>query len=111
MAGRAGLSQDTISLVERGRIDGLSLRRLRAIAAALDAELVVTIRWRAGDLDRLLDEGHAALVGRVAAWLEKLAWDVRPEVTFSIFGERGSIDLLGWHSVERTLIVVEVKRN
>ena len=109
MAGRAGLSQDTISLVERGRIDGLSLRRLRAIAAALDAELVVTIRWRAGDLDRLLDEGHAALVGRVAAWLEKLAWDVRPDVTFSIFGERGSIDLLGWHSAERTLIVVEVK--
>jgi hypothetical protein len=31
------------------------------------------------------------------------------EVTFSRYGERGSIDLLGWHSPTRTLLVVEVK--
>jgi hypothetical protein len=30
-------------------------------------------------------------------------------VTFSIYGERGSIDLLAWHSETRTLLVVELK--
>jgi hypothetical protein len=32
-----------------------------------------------------------------------------PEVTFSHFGERGSIDVLGWNPVHRAALVVEVK--
>jgi transcriptional regulator with XRE-family HTH domain len=90
---RAGVSQDAVSRVERGHIEAMPLRSLVAIARALDAELVVMIRWRGGDLDRLLDEGHAALVGRVAEWLARLGWAIRPEVTYSVWGERGSIDL------------------
>jgi transcriptional regulator with XRE-family HTH domain len=105
----AGISQDLVSLAERGRIDAMPLRRLRSLAAALDADVVVTIRWRAGDLDRLLDEGHAAMVGLLSERLERLGWDIRPEVTYSIYGERGSIDLLAWHAATRTLLVVEVK--
>jgi hypothetical protein len=31
------------------------------------------------------------------------------EVTFSIWGERGIIDLLAWHPASRTLLVVEIK--
>jgi hypothetical protein len=34
---------------------------------------------------------------------------VEPEVTFSVYGERGSIDLLAWHPVVRVLAVTEVK--
>src|SRR4029079_17838803 len=62
-----------------------------------------------GDIDRVADEGHAALVGLVAALLEGLGWQVRPEVSFSVFGERGSIDLVAWHPTARILLVVEVK--
>ena len=69
----------------------------------------VGMRWRGGDIDRVADEGHAALVGRVASMLEGLGWQVGPEVSFSVFGERGSIDLLAWHPTARILLVIEVK--
>ena len=106
---RSRTSQDAVSRAEQGRLDAMPLGRLRAVAAALDAELVVTLRWRGGDLDRLLDEGHAALCGLVTTWLARLGWELRPEVTFAIYGERGSIDLLAWLAPTRTLLVIEVK--
>ena len=62
-----------------------------------------------GDLDRLADEGHAALVGAVSKMLVGFAWMVRIEVSYSIYGERGSIDILAWHPLTGTLLVVEVK--
>ena len=49
------------------------------------------------------------LVGRVAAMLRELVWDVRLEISFSVYGERGSIDVLAWHPRARLLLVVEVK--
>ena len=106
---RSRTSQDFVSRAEQGRLDGMPIGRLRALAAALDAELVVTLRWRGGDLDRLLDEGHAAVCGAVTSWLTRLGWELQPEVTFAIYGERGSIDLLAWHAPTRTLLVIEVK--
>lgn len=109
LSARAGVSQDVISRVERGHLDAMPLRHLDSIARALDAELVVTMRWRGGDLDRLLDEGHAALVGRCAEVLIARGWDVRLEVTYSVWGERGSIDLVAWRVQTNTLVVVEVK--
>jgi hypothetical protein len=33
----------------------------------------------------------------------------RVEVTFSVFGERGSIDVLAWHPATRSLVVFEIK--
>lgn len=109
LAARADVSQDVISRTERGHIDALPLRRIRRIAAALDAELVVSIRWRSGELDRLLDEGHVAIVGRVVDLLVANGWETGTEVSYSIYGERGSIDVLAWHGPSRTLLVVEVK--
>ena len=67
---KAGVSQDLVSLVERGRIENVSVRSLRAVARALDAELRIELWFRAGELDRLVDEGHAALVGAVAQRLD-----------------------------------------
>lgn len=87
----------------------MPLRHLDSIARALDAEISVAIRWRGGDLDRLLDEGHAALGGQLTAWLSRFGWEIRPEVTFSIWGEHGAIDLLALHEATGTLLVVEVK--
>jgi transcriptional regulator with XRE-family HTH domain len=109
LADRAGESQDIVSRVERGRLDRVPLHHLEAIARALEAEVVVSVRWRGADLDRLLDEHHAALVGRIAARLGRLGWEVRPEITYSIYGERGAIDLLAFHRATATLPVVEVK--
>lgn len=106
---RAHVSQDEVSLVERGQLERVSLLRLRNIVAALDAELLMYVRWRGGDLDRLLDERHAWLSGMAADEIGREGWTVLPEVTYSVFGERGSIDLLAWHAATRTLVVIEIK--
>lgn len=106
---RAGISQDVVSLAELGRIEDVSIRTLRRHARALGAELHLELWFRGAELDRLLDEGHAALVGAVASRLATLGWEVRPEVSFAVYGERGSIDLVAWHAASRTLLVIEVK--
>jgi hypothetical protein len=95
--------------VECGRIEDVSLRALRRHARALGGELRVELLFRGGELDRLMDEGHAALVGAVATRLEHLGWETRPEVSFAVFGERGSVDLVAWHAGSATLLVIEVK--
>lgn len=98
-----------ISLVERGHIDSISVRALRAILKALDALVLVEVRWRGGQVDRLIDEDHAALGGAVADALGRTGWDLRAEATYSRYGERGAIDLLGWHAATASLLIVEVK--
>lgn len=82
---------------------------MRSVAAPLDLRLDLTPRWRGGELDRLLNARHAALTGAVAAQLAAASWEVAPEASFSIYGERGAIDLLAWHSASRSLLVVEAK--
>jgi DNA-binding Xre family transcriptional regulator len=109
LAREAACSQDQISLLERGRIDRMSLRRLRTIFRALDAEVVVIVRWRGGSLDHLLDARHASLAESTIQRLLDAGWSVQPEVSYSVFGERGSIDLLAWHESSRTLLVIELK--
>ncbi len=109
VAGRANVPQSTVSLIERGRIDGFQVRTVRAVARAVDAAWDPAVRWRGGELDRLLDEAHAGLVGRAVADLTRIGWEMRAEVSYAVYGERGSIDLLGWHPAARLLLVVEVK--
>jgi hypothetical protein len=41
--------------------------------------------------------------------LRAAGWQVWPEVSFSIFGERGVIDILAWHAATRTLLIIEIK--
>lgn len=109
LAARAGVSRGVVSLIERGRLERVSIAKLRRVAVALDADFLVQLRWRGGDLDRLVDEGHASLVGAVAKVLTECGWLVKVEVSYAIYGERGSIDILAWHPATRSLLVVEVK--
>jgi transcriptional regulator with XRE-family HTH domain len=109
VARSAGVSQQLVSKIERGRLAGVSTRTIRLIFAVVDADVVTLVRWRAGELDRLLDEQHAAVVTKIANLLRRRGWEVLPEVTFSEFGERGSIDVLAWHAASKTLLVIEVK--
>lgn len=76
---------------------------------ALGAELEVRVVYRGAEADRLIDRVHSMLVTRVVAVLRDMGWEVRTEVTFSEWGERGSYDILAWHATTRTLLVVEVK--
>jgi len=105
----AGVSQQAVSRIERGRVERVAVERLERVAAALDARLVVRLAWRGGELDRLMDERHAALVEAAVARLTRFGWDSAVEVSYSEFGERGSIDILGWFAVRRVLLVIEVK--
>lgn len=109
VAARAGLSQSAYSRAERGLVAGLTLSALDRVASALDAELVVELRYRGGAIDRLIDRVHAALVEHVVKHLRSAGWDPVVEFSFNVFGERGSVDILAWHAATRTLLIVEVK--
>ena len=109
VAERAGLSASLVSLLERGHIGSVTLDRLRTVAAVLDIRVDIVPRWRGGELDRLLNARHAALTEAFARWLRQHGWQLLAEVSFSIYGERGVIDLLAWHPATQTLLVVEIK--
>jgi transcriptional regulator with XRE-family HTH domain len=111
VAAAAKLSRGSVSRVERGHFDTLSLRTIRIIAAALDIRLDLLPRRRGGDLDRMLNARHSALHERVARMFrgELPDWVLVPEVSFSVWGERGVIDLLAWHPDRRALLVTELK--
>jgi transcriptional regulator with XRE-family HTH domain len=109
LANRAGVSQQVISLVERGHGASLSGRTMRRIFAALDARWEPTVSWRGGALDRLLDEDHSHLVAATVARLRASGWSVDVKVTYSSYGERGSIDVLAARSAVGAVVSVEVK--
>ena len=109
VAAQAQVSQQHVSDLERGRLGTMAVNELDRLFEALDIRSVLTVTWRGGDLDRLLDEGHAAVCTACAELLRRSGWEVLTEVTFSIYGERGSIDLFAWHAATRTLLVIEIK--
>jgi hypothetical protein len=103
------VAQSTLSRLERGHLDTLALGTLRRIFAVVDARVDLDPRWRGGELDRLLDADHAAIVTTAAAWVEQFAWVAVPEVTYSVFGERGSIDLVALRQQDSLAVMLEVK--
>lgn len=109
VAATAGVSQQLVSDFERGSGGSMTLDGVDRLFRALEARALLSVAWQGGDLDRLLDEGHAAIEGFLAGRLRADGWEVLPEVTYSVYGERGSIDLLAWHPATRTLLVIEVK--
>jgi transcriptional regulator with XRE-family HTH domain len=109
LAERAGVSRSFVSKVESGKATTADLGKLDAVCRALGADLDIKVRWHGEALDRLLDEAHAAVVERIVALLTRFGWKTWLEVTFSIYGERGSIDVLAWHATTGTLLVIEVK--
>ncbi len=82
---------------------------LRTVFAALDARLELGPRWRGGEVDRLVDATHSALVDAAAAYVGPRGWQPVPEVTYSVFGERGSIDLLALRQADSIVAMMEIK--
>lgn len=105
----AGVSQSTVSQIELGRWDAMSVRTLCRVFDAVEADIDIGVRHRGGWLDRLLDERHASTASAVSHRLSTHGWVVTPEVSFNHFGDRGSVDLLALHPSSRLLLVVEVK--
>ncbi len=109
VSARAGVSRSLVAAIDRGELDGVTVGSLVRTCAALGADVDIRLRWRGEQLDRLVDEGHAALVDATVKRLVRLGWTTEVEVSFSIWGERGSIDILAVHTGHRALLVVEVK--
>lgn len=105
----AGVSQSTVSDIECGHLAGLPIATIRRIFAAVDAGFEGTVQWRGAGLDRLLDARHSVLVSASVRRLADLGWETRVETTYSIYGERGSIDVMGALVQARAVLVEEVK--
>lgn len=105
----AHTSRWVISEIECGRGDRQPTHVVAQVAAALSAFLSVRILFRGETLDRLRDRRHARMVDRIVARLVARGWEVATEVSFSVYGERGSIDVLAFHPATGALLVIEVK--
>lgn len=110
LAGRSGMSRSAISDLERGRVDRYTVAATRRVLRALDTTMELYLTWGGhGELDRLLDADHASVV---TAWAEahrRAGWDLWPEASYSVYGERWRIDLLAFHPATGTLEVAECK--
>lgn len=109
VAVRAGVGRWKLVDLEAAEIDSLSLGEIRRSFEALGGRLDLVASYRGAALDRLLDEVHARLVGRIVVLLRNLGWHVEVEVSFNVYGDRGSIDVLAWKEAERALLVIEIK--
>ena len=109
VATRAGVPRAVVARIERGDLARVRVEQLFAVSNALRADLDILLRWNGADLDRLLNAGHSAMHELVVGILTAAGWEVVPERSFSIWGERGVIDLLAWHAATRSLLVVELK--
>jgi hypothetical protein len=103
-----GWSRSKVSRIETGRLVGVAFDDLERVASELDARVQLDLAWRGASLDRLIDDDHAALVDATVRWLTGAGWNVVVEASFSIFGERGSIDVFASHPAG-ALLVIEVK--
>ena len=109
LAGRCGVRRWKIVKLESGQIDDLRLGDVARYFGALDGRLDVRGWYHGAAGDRLLDGHHARLEGQVVEIQRRFGWLAQVEVSFSDYGDRGAIDVLGWHAATRALAVEEVK--
>lgn len=109
LAARANSSSSVISRLESGRVTALNVGALRRIADALGMPLSWDIGPRRAEVEQLRDAGHAALANAFHQLLDLNGWQVRAEVSFDHFGDRGRVDLLAHHPVARIALAVEIK--
>lgn len=109
LARRAGVRRWKVVRLEAGQFEKLDVGDVQHVLAALDARLEIRATYHGAFADRLLDERHASIVASRVDFHKGHGWEARVEVSFSEYGERGSMDLLGWHASTRTLVVEEIK--
>jgi len=95
--------------IEGGFAGDVRLGRIRSVFESLDGRARVVPWWKGASADRLLDQRHAALVERVVRLLRVRGWDPYVELSFSEFGERGSIDIFASLRRASAVAICEVK--
>ena len=107
----ARVDRSVVSNIERGHLEHVAIGTLLKVARALEIQVTISTRWRGGDLDRLISGRHSGLHEAVARWFatDLPEWVLAPEVSYSIYGERGVIDILAWHPGRAVLLVIELK--
>jgi hypothetical protein len=109
LAAVAHVPLNDLKRIEAGKAGYVRLNRVRRVLEAEGGRARLVPWWNGAAADRLLDSRHAALVERVVALLKARGWEVQVEVSFSEFGERGSIDILALKPDARVAIMIEVK--
>lgn len=111
LAAKARVSRATIWRAEGGHVEELTLGSIRRICEPLEIRVELQPRSRGADLDRMVSARHSALHESVARALARdfPDWEMAHEVSFSIWGERGVVDLLLWHPGRRALLIIELK--
>lgn len=109
IAARAEVPRDDVLRIEHGAVGTVPLDRTRRIFEVVEARVRLDIWWNGAAADRILDERHARLVERALAVFRRRGWLTAVEVSFSEYGERGSIDLLAAHPPHLAVAVVEIK--
>lgn len=102
-------SRRFVLTLEQGEAACLRIGDVRDHFALLGASVRITVYWNGAALDRTIDEKHARLVERTIAVLRSFGWQTESEVTFSDYGERGSIDVLGANEVAGAAFIGEIK--
>lgn len=106
----ARVSPALVSRIERGRLGNITVARVRRVAEVLEIRLELDATWRGAELERLVNSRHAAMHEVALRTFESLTgWETASEVSFSIWGERGVIDIVAWHAETRTLLIIELK--
>lgn len=109
LAAAVGLSRGVVAGIEQGRGDRVTVAALQRVANGLGARVVCRLEWHGENLERLVDADHARLVENIVQRLTSSGWACATEASFNVFGERGSIDVLGYHAEQRIVLVVEAK--
>jgi transcriptional regulator with XRE-family HTH domain len=109
LADRGSMSRGVIAGIEQGRGDRVTVATLDRVAAVLGAHITWRLEWQGENLDRLLDADHARLVEQIVSRLSAAGWTCAAEVSFSVYGERGSIDVMAFRPDGDAILVVEAK--
>lgn len=105
----ADVSRTLVSRTERGLIANVPFGTIVAISDAVGADVELLARWQGEQLDRLIDERHATTLDAAVRLVRKHGWDVEVEATYSIYGERGSIDLFASKPDRGMVLAAEIK--
>lgn len=105
----AGVSQSTISAIERASIADLPIATAVRVLTALDVRIDLRLLPPLITGPMVRDRAHARCVAYVVRQLEVAGWLVATEVAVSDGRWHGFIDVLAYHPIEHVLLVIEVK--
>lgn len=107
---RAGVSQPLVSLVEHGRLAGLTFATADRLVQAMGGRLVVGLEApQLEDRKRQREPVHARLVAAVATRLTADGWIAATEVEVGGDRSRGWMDVFAWRPATHGLLVLEIK--